>query len=96
MEKLTDKDIGVKIVGTVINSTLDERHGTSKKGDPYTIRQVKTTLLCGSEVVYIQQRIEEGQAIPRVPQHGEIVSVKLEPRWDDNGVLVLNGKLQAA
>ncbi len=89
-KKLTDKDIGIKVVGQVVNCKVNR--GTSKEGKAFA--STETMLLCGSEIVRIVERHRDNQPEPKQSLAGDIVSINLFAGYKDNGVLVLNGSVQ--
>ncbi len=88
--KYAQKDIGIKVIGQVINSKVVG--GTTKEGKTWA--NTETMILCNSEVVRIVEKHKEGKPIPKQSLNNEIVSVNLFAGFKDNGVLILNGAVE--
>lgn len=81
----------INIIGKVLNQQIES--GLSKKdGKPW--ETYKTMLLCGEQVVYIVERVQEGKPKPAVRKHGDLVRVNPVPGWQDNGVININGNIE--
>lgn len=77
--------------GTIINS--ESKGGLTKANKPYFF--LTYTILCGEEILRLTQSSSDGSPLLPVPK-GTLVKIAIQANYKDNGVIPLDGAVEAA